>query len=122
MKPLSGAALVLGLAGGTLDFYGASYGMLMGQNQMVGTLILVSVGILATATGIAAVLRAGGGRRRELGLVMEACGVVMALVSSWAPMSSVELSDLMLVVGALMFLNGILMQRRGMEPAKASSP
>ena len=55
------------------------------------------------------------------GIGMEVLGVVMAVVSGFFPGMNEGISDAMLVVGALMIINGALMQRsRAMKKTEGS--
>jgi hypothetical protein len=47
-----------------------------------------------------------------MGALMEVYGIAMGLISTYVPSMNPQLADAMLVVGILMFLNGILMQSR----------
>ena len=54
---------------------------------------------------------------KRYGLIMEMCGVVMAVVSAWGPLMNPYAAVGMLIVAGLMILNGAIMQRR--EPVMA---
>lgn len=107
MRAFSLTALVLGACGAAIDLYSLSYS----SGAEAATVLLV-LGSVAGGAGVAAVVPRLAARTRAIGFAMEICGVAMALVSSWDPMVGALDSDLMLFIGGLMFLNGILMQRR----------
>jgi hypothetical protein len=104
--------LVLSVAGAYLDF-ASGQGMTtlaMGEPTLPAeSLLLYALGAAVLATGLVMVLPVSRGRMKAMGGVMEALGIVMALASTFLPNMGMGTSDLMLVVGALMILNGALM-------------
>jgi hypothetical protein len=111
----------LGLSGigAALDFLSGfglvtgSQGMSMGNGpQLLDGAGLFVLGIVVIVTGVFLALPIANGRMSLLGLLMEAYGILMGLASSYIPSMGGVVADAMLVVGILMFLNGILMQSR----------
>lgn len=113
--------LGISLLGAVVDFgSGYSYSMApmnppAGMTGGAGTIsiALFLLGIVVLLSGAALVIPRMAGSMRGLGLLMEAFGVIMALVSYLVPGMNPALSYAMLLVGAAMILNGALMQRRG---------
>lgn len=121
MRTTSYTGLVLGLAGGALDFLSGhvvSQSMNMGQEQMAAAVGLYLLGGIVAVTGLLIVQPSMAPKMRALGALMEVLGVVMAVVSSTISAMGPALSLGMLGVGGLMMLNGALMQRK--MPAQAT--
>ncbi len=121
MNRLARTGLGVSLLGAVVDFgSGYSYSMApmgppAGMTGSTGpiSIALFLLGIVVLSSGALIVLPRMAGSMRGLGLLMEALGVVMALVSYLVPGMNLALSYAMLLVGAAMILNGALMQRRG---------
>ncbi len=118
MRAVAYAGLGISLLGATLDYFSAysvrsagSVEMMSGE-PTVSAIALYALGTGVLISGILMVLPSMTAAMRRLGLLMEVFGVLMALASAWLPGMNVGLSDAMLIVGALMILNGALMQRR----------
>ena len=119
MRRLAYAGMLVSLAGVALDFASgytlASMGadaMMGGMNGIAYIVLLYALGIAVVVTGLLLVVPGISGNMGRLGLLMELFGVVMALASTFGPGMSAALSDGMLIVGALMILNGAAMQMR----------
>jgi hypothetical protein len=98
--------LLAPMSGGMPSTYVAEASM-----YLLGAAVLVW-GLLSVTTVMAA-------RMKWSGAGMEILGVVMAVVSGIIPGMNGGLSNAMLLVGALMIINGALMQRRrGMKQEK----
>jgi hypothetical protein len=125
MRGVVYVGLLLSAAGAALDFASAytltptSGGSVMGGTS-ASAILSYALGAVVAVTGVLLVLPRTSGRMRLLGLLMEALGVAMVLVSLYVPGMVAALSGGMLAVGALMILNGIIMgaKRQGnMAPA-----
>jgi uncharacterized membrane protein HdeD (DUF308 family) len=106
------SGLVVSVAGAYLDFssgYGMSTPSMEAMQISTESLLLYLLGAVVLGTGISMVLPLARARMRLFGGIMEALGIVMALASTFLPNMEMGTSDLMLVVGALMILNGALM-------------
>jgi hypothetical protein len=119
-KAIALSGLALSLVGGVIDLL-SGYSMTQGANvvpmmsessQALFGIGLFGVGVLVMFTGLLLVTERFSGRMSLLGALMEVYGIVMGLVSTYAPGMNPSAADGMLVVGILMFLNGILMQSR----------
>ena len=75
------------------------------------TYLLVVLGVVVLASGVLPLLRPFAGMGS--GALMEFLGVVMILSSYLLPMMVLAASFGMEIVGALMILNGVMMQRPG---------
>jgi uncharacterized membrane protein HdeD (DUF308 family) len=117
LRTISAIGLSLSVVGAILDFVSgyvlvldsSSMTMAVGADLLVGV-GLVALGIAVLATGLMMVSRRAADRTNLLGALMEIFGILMGLVSAYTPSMNGGIADLMLVVGILMFLNGILMQ------------
>lgn len=127
----STSGFMLGVVGGILDFASAT-SLLFNQptqSGMMGTGIsytelaigLYLLGVLVIATSLISTMLIGMRFPRLFSVLMVAYGVVMAAVG-WAmlsEMASTEISSLytygMIIVGALMLINGVLMLRTRVE-------
>lgn len=110
---------MLGVVGAALDFIsgielmGGFAGMSMiNEVQFLSGTGLVALGAVVLAVGLVIVLPQFAHRMGLLGALMEVCGILMGLASSYAPSMNSLVADVMLVVAILMFLNGALMQSR----------
>lgn len=119
MRRLAYAGMLVSLAGAALDFASgytlapmAADTMTGGMNGVAYMFLLYALGVAVLITGLLLVVPGISGNMRRLGLLMELFGVVMALTSTFGPGMSAALSDGMLIVGALMILNGAAMQMR----------
>ena len=93
---------------------GANAAAMMNQDtQALAGIGLLGLGALVILTGLMFITKRFRGRMGLLGALMEVYGIVMGLVSTYAPGMNPSAADGMLIVGILMFLNGILMQSRG---------
>lgn len=122
LKTVIYTGVALGVMGATIDFYsGYSYLQGSGMSMAVGSLALgaalVALGVFVLLAGLLGLFGSMGNRMRAIGLVMEVAGVAMAVTSAWAPSMEEFNADAMLVVGALMFVNGLLMQRKPLSTA-----
>lgn len=120
MRTLASTGLALSIVGAALDFASGYTTGLMPSGGMevpsIFTILLYLLGGVVVVVGILLVAPSMARRMKWFGLLMEVLGVVMALASAWIPGMNAGLSDAMLIVGALMILNGALMQtRRKME-------
>ena len=106
--------LALSVVGALLDFAsGYTFAPMEGGMAMATTseIFMYLLGAVLIILGILSVTPLMAGRMRWSGIGMEVLGVIMALVSGLFPGMNEGISDAMLVVGALMIINGILMQR-----------
>lgn len=103
-----------------LDLF-SGYSMIQGANgvpmmnastQALVGIGLFGLGIVVTFTGVMVVTERFSEKMGLLGALMEVYGIIMGLVSTYAPGMDPTVADVMLVLGVLMFLNGILMQSR----------
>ena len=118
MRGVAYTGVLLSFVGAALDVASGYTLTSMTADPMTGggpstasMVFLYGLGTALAVAGLAMVLPGASGRMRLLGLVMEVFGVVMALTSTFVPGMNGALSDGMLIVGALMILNGALMQR-----------
>jgi hypothetical protein len=119
LKTIQALGLVLSVVGAALDFV-SGYSLVLDSSSMTMTVevdLLVGLGLLALgmavlATGVVMATGRAAGRTNLLGALMEIYGILMGLVSAYTPSMNGGIADLMLVVGILMFLNGIIMQSR----------
>lgn len=117
MRAVAYSGLGISVAGAALDYVsGYSLGSVRGVGTMSGEPTVSAVALYALGTGvliagILTVLPSMTAATRRLGILMEVFGVLMALASAWVPGMYASLSDAMLIIGALMILNGALMQR-----------
>jgi hypothetical protein len=114
--------LTLSLVGALLDF-ASGYALAPMGGGMASAYIaeasLYFLGAVVLVVGALSVTSVMANRMKWSGIGMEVLGVVMAVVSGLVPGMNGGLSDAMLVVGALMIINGALMQRnRGMKAEK----
>ena len=75
------------------------------------TVLLSTLGVALLVAGVLPLVTSASWSMRRSGLTMELLGVVMVLVSGLVPGMDALVSDGMLVVGGLMIVNVILMQR-----------
>lgn len=121
MKTLASTGLILAIIGAALDFISGyamvtnSSAMSMNETRLLGGVGLFALGIVVIVTGATMVTPLAAGRMSLFGLLMEVYGVVMGLASSYIPSMNGTVADAMLVVGILMFVNGMLMQSRRMN-------
>jgi hypothetical protein len=138
-KAIALVGLALALIGAALDFY-SSYEIMSYPTMTVGmaegTLSatiwgvgLAALGVLLVATAAASFSSFGADRMALFGGIMVVYGVVMLLVgatmdASISPaMQTASLTGLgMLVVGAVMVVNGSMMLRGGRAPASGPGP
>ncbi len=85
---------------------------MMGGTTLAYAILLYALGVAVVVTGVLLVVPRMSRKMRWLALLMEGFGVAMVLVSAYIPGMDLALSDGMLIVGALMILNGAVMQRR----------
>jgi hypothetical protein len=119
LRAIAILGLALSVVGAVLDF-GSGYLLVWDSSSMAmssGADFLVGLGLLALGvallvTGVMMVSRRAAGRTNVLGALMEIYGILMGLVSTYTPSMNGVIANLMLVVGILMFLDGILMQSR----------
>lgn len=115
MKSSGYSALALSVIGAMLDFVSAYQATPMSGGSMVGsyyaTVLLSTLGVMLLVAGVLPLVASASWSMRRSGLTMELLGVVMVLVSGLVPGMDALVSDGMLVVGGLMIINGILMQR-----------
>lgn len=115
MRTVGYSALALSVIGAVLDFASAYQVAPMSAMAMAGPysaeVVLFALGVVVLAAGILPFLPSASWSMRRSGLSMEILGVAMAVVSGLVPGMDVALSYAMLVVGALMIVNGIAMQR-----------
>jgi hypothetical protein len=120
LRSLAASGLAVSAIGAALDFlsaYQMTYntdGMMMASSNqfLVGAAGLSLLGLVVAVTGLAIALPRMGSRMGLLGLLMEIYGILMGLAGAYVPRMDVTVADGMLVVGAVMFLNGLLMQWR----------
>jgi ABC-type uncharacterized transport system permease subunit len=86
--------------------------MMNGNTKALVGIGLLGLGVVVMITGVMLVAERFSGRMSLLGLLMEAYGIIMGLVSTYAPGKDPTVADEMMEVGIHMFLNGILMQSR----------
>jgi hypothetical protein len=121
LKTLASTGLILAIIGAALDFISGyamvtnSSAMSMNETRLLGGVGLFALGIVVIVTGATMVTPLAAGRMSLFGLLMEVYGVVMGLASSYIPSMNGTVADAMLVVGILMFVNGMLMQSRRMN-------
>jgi hypothetical protein len=115
LKTIVYTALAISLVGALLDFAsGNSFNPMMGGGMGASydsAVALYVLGAVVLIAGVLPFLPNVANRMSWFGLLMEIFGVTMVLASGWIPGMNIVLSDAMLVVGALMILNGALMQR-----------
>jgi hypothetical protein len=118
MRDVAYAGILLSFAGAALDVASGYTLTSMATDAMTGggpstasMVFLYGLGTALAVAGLAMFMPGASGKMRLFGLVMEIFGVVMALTSTFVPGMNAALSDGMLIVGALMILNGALMQR-----------
>lgn len=112
-SPVVFSGFVLSLVGGALDLlsaYNIGSSDMMDNSHLLTAVGLVVLAAAIVATGVAIVLPSLKGKMRLTGALMEAYGVVMGLVSNYAPSMNPTVGDAMLGVGILMFVNGLIMQ------------
>ena len=117
MRPAAYLGVGLGLAGALVDFYSAYTLAPMGEIMMgyaAGVFVLVVMGAVVLAVGMIPFFSAMSGTARQ-GAAMEILGVAMIVLSYLLPGMVMVAALGMEIVGALMILNGIVMQR----PSKA---
>ena len=106
--------LALSIVGAILDFasgyMAAPMEVSMASAYVEETSLLV-LGAIVLVLGMVSVTPSLIKRMKWTGLGMEILGVVMAVVSGVVPGMNTDISYGMLVVGALMIINGALMQR-----------
>lgn len=111
---------MLSLVGGVLDLYSGSSmlqaasgaPMMNESSQVLGGIGLFGLGAAVIFTGLILITGRFSLKMGILGALMEVYGIIMGLASTYAPGMNPAVEDGMLVVGVLMFLNGILMQSR----------
>ena len=115
MRAVTYAGLALSVAGGVLDFASGYTIAPMNEGGMaysyLGEVSMYALGSVVLAVGVLSILHAADGAMKWSGVAMEVLGVVMALASSLVPGMDALISDSMLIVGGLMIVNGIIMQR-----------
>lgn len=124
MRALVVAGVFLSLIGGLLDFLSGyqlihpmSAMSMVSGNQLLTGVGLFALGAIVVISGVMFVSPRIGSRMNLMGALMEVYGIVMGLASTYVPSMNPQLADAMLVIGILMFLNGIFMQSR-MKQAK----
>lgn len=125
----SSSGFMLGVIGGLVDFASASTialsqgsGMTQGSYLLPGdawAAVVTVLGVLSVASAVLSVTTTGVGHLRGFALLMMALGVVMAVIGSLMSSGSIEGSSVifsygMVVVGALMAINGAMMLRTPM--------
>jgi hypothetical protein len=121
LRYLVASGLAISVVGATLDFLSA-YHVIFNTNDAMMIVVpanqslvgagLFLLGLAVLVTGLGNIWRRSGSRMGVVGLLMEVYGVLMGLAGTYAPGMNVTVADGMLVVGAAMFLNGLLMQWR----------
>ena len=121
MRPTGYSALALSVIGAVLDFTSAYQAAPMAGGLMVDSYYaeatLFILGVVVLAAGVMPLLAPTSWSMRRSGLTMEVLGVAMVLVSSFVPDMDALVSYAMLIVGGLMIINGMMMQRRPKEGA-----
>jgi hypothetical protein len=120
MRPLSALAVVLGVVGGVTDIYsGAIYpsGQMGPSAYSVAFYIL---GAVVIATSLAMLTPMMRGRMSGSAALMEIYGIIMVLASGYIPMMEAGASDAMFIFGALMIVDGALIQYRSRAPMATS--
>jgi uncharacterized membrane protein HdeD (DUF308 family) len=125
MRTIAYTGFGIGVLGAAVDFgsaysYWATPMSSTGSGLMISAwstslgfaVVLVILGVIVLFAGVLTLLPSMAKRMRPVGLLMEVLGVVMALTSYLVPGMGVWLSYAMLFAGAVMILNGALMQRR----------
>jgi uncharacterized membrane protein len=119
MRTLVVTGLCLSVIGAVLDFL-SGYELIqpsndmsmVGERQLLIGAGLIALGVIVIVSGVVFVGPWIAPRMNLMGALMEVYGIAMGLVSTYVPSMNPQLADAMLVVGILMFLNGILMQSR----------
>jgi uncharacterized membrane protein (UPF0136 family) len=104
------------VAGAALDF-ASGYTMSPMNEGMapsyLGEEAMYALGVLVLVVGLFSFLRAASDTMKWSGAAMGVLGFVMILASGLVPGMNAAISDSMLIVGGLMIVNGIIMQRSG---------
>ncbi len=126
MRVVAYTGLAVSLLGAAIDLasgysLASTAGVGMSGPSILPAVAVLGLGAAVLIMGFLIVIPSMSGAMRRLGILMEVFGVIMALASARLPGMIEGLSIGMLIVGALMFLNGVLMQGRSDAPGTAQS-
>lgn len=112
MRPLSVFGVVLGFVGGATDIYSAAVYPSNGMGPSGVSVAFYVLGALVIVTSVAMLAPKMHSRMSGFAALMEIYGIVMVLASGYIPVMQAEASDAMFLIGALMILDGALIQYR----------
>jgi hypothetical protein len=107
------SGFAISLIGGSLDFVSGhqiATAMMPSASEMAYGLGLYALGVAVIVTGVMMVVPRKMSRMNIAAVLMEVYGVVMVLISSYAPSMQAWIGYAMLIVGILMFANAVAMQ------------